>query len=256
MRITNKHNWPDAILRAVQNDDYDRGECDYTNSELLSPPRILALKKKHKDEIEVDVEDMIYALEGKIIHKLLENANRSGLVEKRFYAEIGGKKISAQIDTLAWENVPIEKKIDGHAVIDAEWVLSDFKYTTRYKLQPNRLDADWAFQLNLQGYLIKKNGLEVDRLQIVGIAKDHSKIKAETDPKFFPKKAVTRVPIPMWTFKQVETAVEERIEAHEKAKKELPKCTGDEHWGYKRCAHYCNVNKFCDQWKAKQEKEQ
>lgn len=244
MKITNNAGLPDAVFSAMMNDDYDRGECDYTITELLKPPRVRALQAIHKDEIEVDVEDLIYMFEGKLLHKVLEGANRTGLVEKRFFAKLGGKTISAQIDTLAWDD-------------NEPGLLSDWKRCPAFKLGQPEPDADWVFQTNGQAWILKQNGLDVTGLQIIGFAKDHSKTKAATQGKY-PKKAIMSIPIPMWTPEETEARILERIEMHENAKKELPECTDNER--YKRfnrdfkgivplkCMFYCDVKNWCEQF--------
>lgn len=247
MKITNKSGLPQAVVHAVTMDDYDRGDCHYTVTELLKPPRVLALQAKYKEEIESDVEDMIYALEGKILHKVLENADRHGLVETRFFGDVEGYKISAQIDTLAWDDQNSK-------------ILSDWKRCSVFKL--NKVDADWAFQLNVQAYLLKQNGLEVDGLQIVAFAKDHSKVDAVTQ-KNYPKTPIAKIPIEAWSEDKTKAAILERIYIHENAKKNLPECTDEERWRRfnrkfgritpLRCLFYCSVSKWCDQYKKEKE---
>lgn len=245
-KLTNDYGFPEAVVRAIQDDDYDRGDSDYTATELLKPPRILALQRKYKDKIVEDVSDLIYAFEGKILHKVLEEANREALVEKRFYAKVAGKKISAQIDTLCYEH--------GR--------LSDWKRCPAFKLTSK--EPDWAFQLNTQAFLLIENGLEVNELEIVAFAKDHSKVQAAT-VKSYPKSAIKRIPIELWDKEKTKAMIEERIEIHEKAKKSLPKCSDDERFKRfnrsfgaivpLRCMFYCSVSPWCEQYKAELKKE-
>lgn len=240
--MTNLEGYPEAVVLGITNDDYTRGECDFTATELLKPPRVRALQKKHGHEVVVDVADMVYAFEGKILHKILEKANRTGLIEKRFFATIEGRKVSAQIDTLAWDdNVP--------------GLLSDWKRCSAFKL--NKVDADWTLQLNTQAYILSENDIEVTGLQIVAFAKDHSKVMAATQ-KNYPKSAIARIPLPYWSKQETLDKIMERIERHEAAEKELPECSDDERWNRfnrsfgkivpLRCRMYCEVNKFCDQY--------
>lgn len=249
MRIlTNKYDLPDAVFQSLKNDDYDRGECDYTITELISPPRVLALKRKH--DVEIDVSDLIPAFEGKILHKVLENANRTGLVEKRFFAKVGKHLISAQIDSLAWDDLE-------------PTTLTDWKRCPSFKL--NKVDPDWELQLNGQHYILAKNGIEATGLQIVAFGKDHSKVEAYAN-KNYPKRAISRIKIPMWGIKRTEAMLRERIALHESAKEELPLCTDDER--YKRwnrrlsgiyplkCMFYCDIAKHCDQYQNELKKEQ
>lgn len=238
-KLTNNYEFPDAVVRAIQNDDYDRGKSDYTATELLKPPRILALQRQYKEEIVEDVSDLIYAFEGKILHKVLEEANRDALVEKRFFAKVDGKTISAQIDTLCYEH--------GR--------LSDWKRCPAFKLTSK--EPDWDFQLNTQAFLLMENGLEVNELEIVAFAKDHSKVQAATSEKY-PKSAIKRIPIELWPKDKTLGLIRERIELHESARKALPECTDNERFKRFnrsfgevvpiRCMFYCNVSKWCEQY--------
>ncbi len=243
-KITNRSGFPDAVVQGIINDDYDRGNSDYTITELLKPPRVRALQERYKDEIEVDVEDLIYAFEGKILHKVLEKANRTGLIEKRFFAKIIGKTISAQIDTLAWDD-------------DEPGVLSDWKRCPAFKMGQAEPDPDWVFQTNGQAWILRQNGIKVTGLQIVAFAKDHSKTKSATQ-RNYPKKAIMKIPIPMWSYDEIVDKISERIELHEAAKIALPDCTDNERWkrfnrDFKgvvalRCLSYCEVSKWCSQY--------
>jgi hypothetical protein len=45
--LTNKHGLPEAIVRAVMNDPYDRGNCDFTVTQLLQPPQLARLTREN-----------------------------------------------------------------------------------------------------------------------------------------------------------------------------------------------------------------
>lgn len=74
--LTNKLNLPSPVLKAIQasRKKYSKGNADFSVTELAQPPRIRTLKLRHDDEMEEDIGDMIYALQGQIGHALLENA--------------------------------------------------------------------------------------------------------------------------------------------------------------------------------------
>lgn len=238
----NKFGLPQVVVDAIKNDDYNRGECDYTLTQLLRPPRVEVLKAKYKDEIEVDASDLISAFEGKLLHKVLEGANRTGIVETRYYAKISGKIISGQIDSLAWDD-------------NEPGLLSDWKRGSVWKARSP--DSDWEFQLNGQRYLLKQNNIIATGLQIILFTKDHSKVQAVTAKTPYPESPIVKIPIEMWSDMKIEDAMAERIELHEAAKKELPLCTDDERWkrfnrSFGRivamnCELYCPVRNFCEQ---------
>lgn len=248
MNITNKYGLPQAVVDAIKNDDYDRGQCDYTLTQLLKPPRSEVLKAKHKDEIEVDASDLISAFEGKILHKVLEGANRTGITEVRYYAKINKKIVSGQIDSLAWDD-------------NEPGLLSDWKRGSVWKAR--KPDSDWEFQLNGQRYLLKKNGILATGLQIILFTKDHSKVQATTSKSPYPDSPIVKIPIEVWSDMKIEDAISERIDLHEAAKIELPFCTDDERWNRfnksfgrivpMNCLLYCPVRNHCLQWKEERE---
>ncbi len=219
MNITNVSNLPDAIVKAVTKDDYNRGDSDYTATELISPPRQLALKKKHKHEITEDVSDLLWRLYGKISHKILEDHNEIDLAETRFYDVIDGKKISAQIDTLSLE--------DG--------ILSDYKFTTSWGFMEDKEPKDdWTAQLNIQHYLMKKNGYKINKLRIIGLLRDFRKSEAKKNPKY-PQSPIVIQEIEMWTDEKTLEYIRDRIKQHEIAKAVLPRCSGSDRWAKSTC---------------------
>ena len=239
MRITNIHGHADPILRAMENDDYNPGNCDYTATGLIKPPRIRALEAIHKDELEEDLEDGLYRLYGKMMHKLLEQAGDFGneIKEKRYFMdlEVDGKKyvISAQMDLLAL--------VSGR--------LTDYKFTSAWgytkgkKAKPEHIQ-----QLNIQKEILKQNDLEVAELNISALLRDWSKGMARTRAAF-PERPIVRQELPIWPSQQTLDFMTERVRMHETAKTELPQCNNEDMWGdQKRCKDYCPVKNFCTQF--------
>lgn len=281
MQITNRLNYPEALVKAVEADPYTKGSSDYSVTQLLKPPRVVALEALHKHEMVDDVSDRIWSLYGQIAHTILERANEADLVEKRFFAEFKGKIVSAQVDTLSLKD---ER-------------LTDWKFTTVWKFLPNKpTDPDWVSQLNMQLEILRRNGLNAKRLQIVGLLRDWSKSEASRNSEY-PQKGVVTAPIEIWEREQTVAFIEERIALMEAAKQELPLCTPAERWAKQdiwavmkgdrairmglcfseknaiemqsknpgtriefrpgqspRCEFYCSVNQWCDQYKAMKEK--
>ena len=127
MVITNNAGYPEALVKAVENDSYSKGEgVDRSVTGLLSPPRQAALKEIHGHEIVEDVSDRTYALYGQLVHLLLERAgeqSRNAINEQRLYAEVGGWTISGQTDTLTLTED------------QRSWIISDYKFVTAYKFK-------------------------------------------------------------------------------------------------------------------------
>jgi len=238
MKLTNRLEYPESVVKAVRNDSYNKGDCDFSCTELIGPARIRVLTKAFYDQLETDVDDELFKLYGQIGHGLIERAGDSltHVVEKRLFGEINGTRISAQIDSLSL--------VDG--------VLTDWKFTTVYGFKSGTPPKpEWVAQLNIQLELLRMNGMDASKLQICGILRDWRPAESKRE-KGYPNKIGIHA-IPMWTRAQATAFIVARIKAHTEAFKTLPQCTPDEHWGGNRCAGYCAVSKHCDQYKQSKE---
>lgn len=223
-RITNRHGLPEALVRAVQNDPYTRGGSDYSTTQLGKPSRIVALEDQHRDEIEEDVSDRIYALLGQLGHSILERAGTANIVEKRLYAEINGYTISGQLDI-----------VDGTEI-------QDWKFTSRYAAD-GTVKPEYTQQASVNRWLCHKNGIEISKATYILILRDWSKPMAARRSDY-PQSQVVAIDVPMWSLERTEQWIASRVESHEKAKKEsLPLCTKEERW--------CNGSKVAVMQKGK-----
>jgi len=225
MKLTNNSNLPAALVRALENDPYTNDGSDYTPSTLNKPFQIKALEDRHAHEIEEDAEDGLYRLYGQVSHGILERANMADLAEKRFFSTftVNGKdfKVSAQIDTLSLT--------DG--------VLSDFKMTTAWSFKrDSKPKADWISQMNTQLELMRRNGYDAIKLQIIGLIRDWQ-IKDARINANYPLTPIAVREIPMWSRQQSTAWIEMRIAGHEAAKltpsELLPECTDDDRYAGK-----------------------
>ena len=218
--------YPEALVRAVERDEYSRGEgVNRSVTGLLAPPRQAALKEIHGHEIVEDVSDRTYALYGQLVHLLLERAgeqSRNAINEQRLYTEVNGWKISGQTDTLTLTED------------QRSWTISDFKFVTSYKFKRSYsgelvIPEDYENQLNLYAYLLRVNGFKVDGLKIVAIYRDWSKLEAKRD-KNYPQLGAETHDIPLWSEERAKAFIEERVRLHQAAENDLPECTDDERW--------------------------
>ena len=229
MVITNNAGYPEALVKAVENDSYSRGEgVDRSVTGLLAPPRQAALKEIHGHEIVEDVSDRTYALYGQLVHLLLERAgeqSRNAINEARLYAEVGGWTISGQTDTLTLTED------------QRSWIISDYKFVTAYKFKRSYsgelvIPEDYEQQLNMYAYLLRENGFKVDGLKIVAIYRDWSKLEAKRD-KNYPQLGAETHDVPLWSEERAKAFMEERVRLHQNAENDLPECDDDERWAKK-----------------------
>lgn len=212
MKITNRLGLPEPIVEAVKNDEYSKGKADISVTELLAPPRQVALKKRHADELVEDASERIWSLMGQSVHKILERANKLGIAERRLGVKIEGWKVSGGMDLVCQEHI-----------------LSDYKVTTSWKFKGGKAPIEFEQQLNCYAAILRANELKVEKLQVVGILRDWSKLEAARDPEY-PQLQVVIIPVPMWAPEKAMKFLRERVILHKQARQSLPNCSAEERW--------------------------
>lgn len=224
MRYTNKFGLPEAIVRAVTNDEYDRGDSVMSVTQLISPPRIVLLQRVNEDKLETDVADRIPSVLGTAVHKLVEKG-AAGLsnyiVEERIFLDVLGWKISGAVDV----------QIDNG---DGTWAINDYKVTGTYSVMTEK--PEWERQLNCYAYLAREVfGRHMTSLKIIAILRDWQRKQAEINAAY-PQCQVTEVDIPVWPYEQQKEYVESRVALHQAAEKAvdsgepLDYCSDQDRW--------------------------
>ena len=222
MRITNNNGLPAPILTAILANPYSRGTSNISVTDLIEPPRLVALREKHSEGLTADASDLIWSLMGQAMHSILEKAgiaSGKGETEKRFYAETDGWVWSGQFD-----------------YIDEEGILWDWKFVSVYEYI-NGIKESRPRQLNLYALLASLNGMDVRGLRVGYIFRDWSTRSAQND-KSYPQAQAVAVEIPLWTKEEQEQYLKDRIECHQRAQEailtpdqaELVECTPEERW--------------------------
>jgi hypothetical protein len=210
MKYTNRLGLPEPLANAVKNDTYDAGEdTDYSVTQLIDPPRKIALERENEEALTEDVADAIFRLLGQAVHTILE---RAGVPERRFAITVLGKTISGKIDRFK----------DG--------LLQDWKVTTAYRFKDGKVPADVEAQLNCYAEILRQNGKKVERLEAVGILRDWSKLEVLRGGGEYPPNQVAIVQVPLWPSEHAKAFLEGRVRLHEAAKEKLPECSAGERW--------------------------
>jgi len=212
MKITNHANLPQAIVDAVTNDSYSKGDAHISVTGLLRPPRLAVLEKCHEDEITEDVSDRIWSLLGQSIHGILERANRIAIAERRLSMNVEGWIVSGSMDLYE----------------DDKGNLHDYKVTSVWKLIKGDF-GEWEDQLNLYSVILRHHGHKVEKLQVIAILRDWSKREAERDANY-PQAQIVTINIPLWTEENAMKFMRERIILHKQAQVALPQCTPKDRW--------------------------
>jgi len=223
MKYTNRQNFPEALVNLIMLDDYDYhvpkpGEKFVISvTALMSPPQQVQLRRRHWNDIIVDVDQMIFAARGKSMHGALERANKTGIVEDRVRKEFEQGILTGKFDLLTSED---------------ETALVDYKDTSIYAMNSDETVKRWSDQLNLYAYLARHSGYQVDSIEIVAFLRDFNRRHRE-DPNM-PDAAVQRIVIEPKSDEEIERYINERLSLHVMAKEypdhELPPCAKDEKW--------------------------
>ena len=169
MKITNKLNLPQPFVDAVTR-EYQYKDKQYSVTTILKDVREILLTRRHNDEIEQDVADMIWLIFGTAVHKVLEDSKEEDteFKEEHFVEEVeNGYKLSGQADLYNAE----------------EKMITDYKTCSVWKIIYNDWD-DYKKQLLMYAWAFRKMGFEVEKGQIVAVIKDHSKTKAKIDSNY------------------------------------------------------------------------
>lgn len=212
MLISNTQGLPQPLVDAVTKDPYNKGQSDLTVTELIAPPRKVALEKAHDHEMVVDASDRLWSLMGQIGHGILERSANAGIVEKRWFSYMDGWVISGQTD-----------------LVLAEQKLLDYKFTSVYTARDG-LKKEWEQQMNLLLWLAEANAQPIHEAHIVCLFRDWSVREARRDSGY-PQKQVMVIPVPLWGYERAAEFCRERVRLHAIAQTgQLPECTTEERW--------------------------
>jgi len=273
MKLTNRLNLPQPLVDAVRNDSYTSGGADISVTTLLKPPRMVALEKQHKDELTEDASERIWSLIGQIPHGILERASTTGVAERRLQITVEGWTVSGAMDRYVdgllqdYKVVTAYKFKDGGVPVEYEQQLNIYAEILRRHGDPVR-------RAEIVGILRDWSKLEARR----DANYPQTQVIVREVPLWSPTKAQAfirervilhkqaRVTLPQcgdedrWA-RPTKYAVmregqaravklfESQVEAEAYAK-EGKKLTVETRPGeLVRCANYCNVAQFCDQFK-------
>jgi len=158
MKITNKFGVPETLVSLASREYYSKGKSDYSVTEIISPPRIQVLRRKHKAEMEQDVSDMLWSLLGSALHVVAERGQTEGhITEERLFTEVDGVVLSGAID--------LQK------VSDTGITITDYKFTSAWSLRQDKMD--WQAQQNIYAWMVQKEKkMHVESVQICALIRD------------------------------------------------------------------------------------
>lgn len=221
MKITNINNLPQPFVSAVSK-DYVYKDKQYSATALLKGTCESILERRHQDQIENDVSDMIWAIFGTAVHSILENAQET-------YSQLKENKI-------VLENIYKDYNLSGVFDLydETEKEVVDYKTASIWKVKFNDWE-DYRKQLLIYAWMLEKIGFECKKGKIVALLKDHSKTKAkiETDYPKFPVHSV-KFNFNDNDFKEIEEFILSKFKKIDKqsqlSDEDLEPCSEKERW--------------------------
>lgn len=237
IKYTNELNLSPLVALWVLRDEYDNIPGITSATTLIKPARATALLRKAEadgTEVKIDISTIISARYGTAIHDSLERLLIDVMdgnvpepvqdimrelfgyiptvqaVEKRFFAEINGVKISGKID----------------AVIDG--IINDHKSASVYSWGKD--DTDYVLQGSIYRWLLEKNGSYTPHMAKINFwFTDWSPSKALAG-NGYPQTRCKSKAITLLSTVDTEKYIVSRLEAIAKAMIELPECQPEELW--------------------------
>jgi hypothetical protein len=285
MKLTNKFNIPQTFVNVIKRPTYNKGKVNVSATELINSPRIVAMKQKHWEELEQDVSEMIWSIWGSAVHTVLEHGrDEHHIVEQRLSTEFEGWSLSGAIDLQEVEEDGIiinDYKVTGAWSVMNEkkdWVYQQNIYAwlvervKRQHVKAIRIVAiirDWSARdastregyppspvvvINLELWPYEQRE-EFVRQRLRAHNEAHlALVLGETLPHCTTEEMWERPS--MWAVKK-EGAVRAKSvhSTEEEAQNVLDQMKNKQGYSIEhrpgervRCASYCQVSKFCDQY--------
>ena len=251
MKITNIYNLPQPFVDAVTR-EYQITPKRYSVTTILKDNREILLSRRHRDEIQQDVSDMIWAIFGSAVHKVLETAGEQKELLKEFFMSaeiIDGYTLSGICDVFDTEN--------GEVI--------DYKVVSTFKCLKGDFD-DFRKQGLMYCYLLRRRAFFADKATFYMILRDWQGSKARYDLNY-PQHQIQKVTFE-FTDKDFEECEKWLIEKFESLKRdeellddEITVCSPESRWqtqtvyavmkkGRKSALKLCDTQDEAEKYKA------
>ena len=155
-------------------------------------------------------------LYGQIVHGILERADLGDdqvISERRLFIKRHGWNLSGQFDRL---------------ILAGKTTLQDYKFTSVYAAK--EVKPEYEAQGNLYKLMLEEHGYPVEKVEIICVLRDWSKVQARTRGEDYPQKPVVVLDVPIWPKEKTEAYITDRLMVHGNAQTNLPTCSPQETW--------------------------
>jgi hypothetical protein len=204
---------------------------DYSCTELLKPPKIVQLEKRHMEEIKArpltdqEILGILKAYQGTAIH--------SALQKSLYYYVQKNQKKGYLVERKLWEKI-LDRKIVGKFDLWLNGALYDWKTTSVWKVIFGQ-DKEYEEQLNIYAYLLRINNVKVNIMYIIFWLTDWDKNRARQGGDYPEMQLIQKRIKNLWDMKTqlefLEYRIQLQIDAEDLPDEELPDCTEEDYWG-------------------------
>ena len=215
MKIHDDLGLPAPLLSALHSGAESFPDDHIRVTELIDPPMIRYLRQRNGEKIVENASERIWAMVGTIGHRILQDHTTAGqLAEKRLKVKVGPWTVTGKFDL-----------VEGTT-------LNDWKMVSLWSCRQDDgkwgPKPEWVWQTNIYRRLLKiAEGIEIDRIRIVALLRDWSKLEAIRNPDM-PQAQVFVMEVPIYPDEKVDAYLQGRVEEH----LEIPRreCTPQERW--------------------------
>lgn len=220
MKLLNNHGLHEGLFHAVHSWFFEKQNPNpphFRVTELIRPVQQVVLQRRHHDELETDVMDLMNAWRGSAVHEFLSRHDKTNaLQEFDLEIEMAGEKLKGKPDYYE----------DGTIV--------DFKNCRVWSYIYKSSIQEWTDQLNIYAFMLKSMGFPVTALEIVAIFDDWSATEAKRNADY-PRTRSVVIPILMYPDAKTKELLEDRIfklssRLSNFPDADLPECTPEEMW--------------------------
>ena len=238
-----------AVFLATDNYDHDDTPNVISATALIKPVRQLILAGRVPEDMsQIQVDEMMPSRMGSAIHDAIERSWKTNHQEAMRLLGYPKKIIDRVVinpdpDSLPDGAIPIylEQRmhrdvlgytISGKFDFIGDGRLEDFKTTSAYSWIYHTNDDKYILQGSIYRWLNPKK-ITKDEMAIQFIFTDWSKAKAQSDPKYPPRRSMERV-FPLMPLQATESFIRQKLELIEKfqhsPEAEIPECTDEDLW--------------------------
>jgi hypothetical protein len=213
MIYTNEAGLPESLANALTPDRRTAKPGTFSVTELLAPPQIRVLTRKHRHELTEDVATRLRRFTDGLLHHVLEQLGGAGgrKVERLLSYETDDGVVAGRFDVL---------------LVGTELV--EYRSASTWRVSKG-VPHDWIERLNLYAEILRRGGRTITAITVVAMFRDWTASRSREEG--YPRSEVQTFGIPLWGSEDTAALLRERIALHRAADGgDYQPCSPEERW--------------------------